>query len=131
MLTDKRAGFTLVEICIALVILSAAVLGMAASTGRMLQPTGDAEVDFQALQSVEDRLAEISLDPRYTLLDSIYAGTETNLPGLTNATRVTAVTRTKTAGTGGAFLDYQTIVVTVSGGRLKQPVFRKLIMGSP
>jgi prepilin-type N-terminal cleavage/methylation domain-containing protein len=131
MLSEKRAGFTLIEICIAIVILSAAVLGIAASTARLLGPTNDAEVDFVALQSVEDRLSEISLDPRYTLLDSIYGGTETDLPGLPGASRETDVTRTRTAQPSGAYLDYQTIVVTVSGGRLADPVSRKLIMGAP
>lgn len=80
MLNHKQAGFTLVEICVALVILSAAVLGLAASTGRMLEPSGNAELEYVALESVQDRLAEMSLDPRYGLLDSIYGGTEEACP---------------------------------------------------
>jgi Tfp pilus assembly protein PilV len=129
MLTDTRnadGGFTLIEICIAIVILTAAILGLGASTSRMLTPTGNAELEFVALAAVEDRLAEIKLDPRYGVLDSLYETTQTNLPGLTGVSRVTSITRTQ-----GAQGDFQTIVVTVSGGRLPAPVSRTLIMGAP
>lgn len=130
-LNQKGAGFTLVEIVIALVILTVGVLGLAASTGRLLEPTGDAEVEFVALAAVEDRIAEMSLDPRYSLLDSIYGGSETGLTGLTGMTRTTTVTRTQTTLSGGGVLDYQTIHVAVSGGRLKATVSRSLVMGAP
>ncbi|MGE0160955.1 MAG: prepilin-type N-terminal cleavage/methylation domain-containing protein [Gemmatimonadales bacterium] len=132
MLTDTgrdrgaSGGFTLIEICIAIVILTVAILGLGASTSRMLNPTANAELEFVALEAVEDRLAEIKLDPRYGVLDSLYNGTQTNLPGLTGASRVTAITRTSNSQA-----DFQTIVVTVSGGRLPAPVSRKLIVGAP
>jgi hypothetical protein len=129
--TTNEQGFTLVEICIAIVILTAAVLGLAASTGQMLAPTGDAEVEFTALQAVEDRLGEIRLDPRYALLDSLYGGTETGLPGLDGMSRRTDVARTRQLQSGGGYLDYQTVVVQVAGGRLPEPVSRKLIIGAP
>jgi Tfp pilus assembly protein PilV len=131
MLGGQRDGFTLVEICIAIVILTVAILGIAASTARMLSPTGDAELEFIALQSVEDRLAEISLDPRYGVLDSLYDATETGMPGLTGVSRVTTVTRTQTALGGGEVLDFTTVLVTASGGRLPATVSRTLIMGAP
>jgi Tfp pilus assembly protein PilV len=129
-LTGKE-GFTLIEITIAILILTTAVLGIAATTGSMIGPAADAELNFVALQSVEDRLSQIRLDPRYAELDSLYEGTETGLPGLPNITRTTSVTRTRTAQTGGKFWDYTTIVVTLSGGRLTSDVFRKLVLGAP
>lgn len=131
MLTHDQRGFTLVEIVIAILILSVAVLGLASSTSRMLAPTGDAENEFLALQYVEDRIAEVSLDPRYGGLDTLYAATDTLVPGVPGASRVTTLTRTQTAGDGGKFIDYWTVVVTVSGGRLASPISRKLIIGAP
>lgn len=131
MLKQNAAGFTLIEIAIAIVILTAAVLGLAASSGQMLSPVNDAESEFVALQYVEDRLAEVRLDPRYGVLDSLYAATETGLSELSGAQRVTVFTRTRTLQTTGKFIDYWTVVVTVSGGRLKAPVFRKLIVAAP
>ncbi|MEQ1856333.1 MAG: type II secretion system protein [Longimicrobiales bacterium] len=131
MLNKNESGFTLVEICIAIVILSAAILGLGSSTSRLLQPTNDAELEFVALSAVDDRLSAIRLDPRYgAVLDSVYDMTEANNP-LTGMSRVTTITRTQTAMSGGKVLDFQTIVVTVSGGRLATPVSRTLIMGAP
>ena len=46
MLTRDQEGFTLVEIVIAILILTVAILGLASSTSQMLQPTGDAEIEF-------------------------------------------------------------------------------------
>ena len=131
MLKKSQGGFTIIEITIAIMILTAAVLGIAASTAQLLVPTGDAELEFQALQSVEERLALIRLDPRYVLLDSIYEDAETNLPGLTDLTRETVVTRRQVAQTGGKIWDYTEIVVSITGGRLKNDIYRKLILGMP
>lgn len=130
MLNDHRAGFTLVEIVIAILILTVAVLGLASSTSSMLAPTADAEIEFIALQSVEDRLALIGLDPRYAVLDSLYAGTDSVL-GVPGAARTTAFTRTQTSGSGSKVIDYWTVVVTASGGRLANAVSRKLVIGAP
>jgi hypothetical protein len=80
---------------------------------------------------VEERLALIRLDPRYVLLDSIYEDSETNLPGLTDLTRETVVTRRQVAQTGGKIWDYTEIVVSITGGRLKNDIYRKLILGMP
>jgi Tfp pilus assembly protein PilV len=131
MLTRDRGGFSLIEVCIAIVILTAAVLGLAASSGSMLSPVNDAETEFAALQYVEDRLTEVRLDPRYSVLDSIYGTTETTLLGLPGARRETTFARTRTAEPNGKWVDYWTVVVTVSGGRLRQPVVRKLIVAAP
>jgi Tfp pilus assembly protein PilV len=128
--TGKAAGFTLIEITIAILILTAAVLGIASSTGKMIAPALSAETNFQALQAVEDRLSLIRMEPRYGKLDSLFAGTQTGLPGITGATRTTTVTRTRTTLTGGKVLDYTTIVVTVTGTRLKVPVSRKLVVAA-
>ena len=131
MLKKSQGGFTIIEITIAIMILTAAVLGIAAATAQLLVPAGDAELEFQALQSVEERLALIRLDPRYVLLDSIYEDSETNLPGLTDLTRETVVTRRQGAQTGGKIWDYTEIVVSITGGRLKNDIYRKLILGMP
>lgn len=124
----NTAGFTLIEITIAVLILTVAVLGIASSTGKLIGPALTAEADFQALQAVEDRLSRIRLEPRYAKLDSLFAGTQTNLPGMTGYTRTTTVTRTYTTLSGGKILDYTTLVVTVTGPRLKAPVSRKLVV---
>lgn len=136
MLTDERLavharGFTLIEITIAILILTTAVLGIAASTGAMLGPAATAEIEFEALQYVEDRLTSIRIEPRYAKLDSLFAGSETSLPGLPGFTRTTTVSRTRQTLTGGKVLDYTTIVVQVNGPGLPTPLYRKLVVAAP
>ena len=126
-----KTGFTLIEIMVAIVMLSVGILGLSASSSKMLEPTNSAETEFIALQYVEDRLAEIRLDPRYGILDSLYVATESPLDGLPGAQRVTAFTRTRTLQTSGKYVDYWTVMVTVSGGRIPAPVARSLIMAAP
>ena len=131
MLTRSNEGFTLIEVTIAILILSTALLGIAASTGRMIEPAATADLEFKALQAVEDRLSHVRLELRYGVLDSLFAGTESNLPGLDECTRLTEVTRYQTTVPGGKILDYTNVVVTVSGGGLATPVSRKLVLGAP
>jgi type II secretory pathway pseudopilin PulG len=131
MLKQSQGGFTLIEITIAILILTAAVLGIAASTGRMIAPTGEAEIEFKALQIIEDRLAAIRLEPRYGVLDSLFSGTQSTLPGLPGYTRTTLVERHEIPQTGGKILDYTEVVVTVSGPGLATDRFRKLVLGAP
>jgi len=136
MLTDDRqaareGGFTLIEITIAILILTVAVLGIAASTGAMLGPAATAEVNFEALQSTTDRITQIRLEPRYGKLDSLFAKTETSLAGLPGFTRVTTVARTRQTLTGGKVLDFTTVVVTLNGPGLPAPLYRKLVVAAP
>ncbi len=131
MLNRSREGFTLIEIMIAIVMLSVAILGLAASSSKMLEPTNSAENDFIALEHVQDRLAEVRLDPRYGLLDSLYATTDSPLVGLPGAVRVTTFARTQDVQPSGKVVDYWTVVVTVRGGRVSAPVMRSLIIAAP
>ena len=75
-------------------------------------------------------MAQIRLDPRYAALDSIYEGRTTGLPGLTDITRTTTVTRKQITQSGGKIWDYTEIVVTMSGGRLSSDIYRMLIIGA-
>lgn len=126
-----QGGFTLIEIIIAILLLTSAVLGIAASAGRMIAPAADAEMEFAALLAVEDRITQVRLDPRYAVLDSLYAGTEQGLPGLDGYSRVTDVTTVSTPIGGGKYMEYLKITVTMSGPTLKEPISRMVIMAAP
>lgn len=128
---DTKNGFTLVEIMVAIVMLTVGILGLSASSSKMLEPTNSAETEFIALQYVVDRISEIRMDPRYGLLDSIYVATESTLPGLAGAQRVTAFARTRNQQGNGKWIDYWTVTVTVSGGRVPAPIARSLILAAP
>ncbi len=127
----NRQGFTIVEMIVAILILTTAILGMGASAGFMMQAASGAGVKSEALQAVEGRISQIVMDPRYTVLDSIYGGTETTLPGLEGYDRQTAITHVYQAGAPGKFTDYKRIVVTVSGPGLTEDITRTMIVGTP
>jgi prepilin-type N-terminal cleavage/methylation domain-containing protein len=124
---ERTAGFTLVEVVVALLLLSVAVLGMGTTASRMATTAAAAEWAALALESVEDRIVEVRMDPRYAALDSLYAGTETDVIG-SGSSRVTTVTHE----TGGSPpLDYKTIAVTVTIPQFDTKVSRKIVVAAP
>lgn len=125
---NPRAGFTIVEVIVALVILATAVLGLAGSVTRLTAAAAGSERRAQAVYSVEDRLDRIEMDGRYDALDSLYVAVEsdTPLPGLS---RTTAVTHVDTDSPTPR--DYRVVTVTVAGIGLVAPVARTLIIAAP
>ena len=93
MLTQEKSGFTIIEVLVALVILSFAVLGLAGSATSLTTAAATAETRAQALYAAQDRISMIAADPGYDDLDD-YDGTEndTPAPGYTRVTTVTHVT---------------------------------------
>ncbi|MEQ9569766.1 MAG: prepilin-type N-terminal cleavage/methylation domain-containing protein [Longimicrobiales bacterium] len=127
----RSGGFTLVEVTIALVILAVAVLGMAASAGVLGRYSAEAEVRALAMQAVQDRISLVKVDPRYGELETLYAGSESDLPGLDGFTRTTTVTRVNQTVSGGGTLDYKVISVVVTGDVLSAPLSRRFTVGAP
>lgn len=128
---QRDGGFTLVEVTIALVILAVAVLGMAASAGVLGRYSAEAEVRALAMQAVQDRISLVKVDPRYGELEDLYAGSESDLPGLDGYTRSTTVTRVNQTTSAGGTIDYKVISVVVSGGALSAPLSRRFTVGAP
>ncbi len=116
---------------IATLILTSAILGLGASAGYMIRSASVAGVKSEALQAVEGRISQIVMDPRYAALDSLYGGTETDLPGLEGHVRVTAITHTRTQSQSGGYVDYKKVMVSVSGPGLTEEVSRTIIVGAP
>ena len=127
MLTGRQ-GFTMVEVIVALAILSTAVLGLAGSATRLTTAAATAEVRAQATYSAQDRIGRIEMDGRYTLLDSLYEGVEAGVPA-DGFTRTTTVEHVST--TSPDTLDYRVITVQVVGPGLTAPVERTLMVAAP
>lgn len=130
MLTHRpERGFTLIEVIVAMVILSVAVLGMASSATRLATTSATAELRALALQAAEDRLSRVRLDPRYGGLDTLYSGIETGFFGVSGMTRTTSVAHVQQSAPNA--LDYKRITVTVTGPMIDPPISRLLVIAAP
>ena len=121
-------GFTLIEIMIALVILTVVILGMATAAAQVVHVVTVTDRSTAAIQLADSRIEEIQLDPDYNGLDSTYAGTETDFPSLPGYTRQTQIVR---VGGLGQATDHRKITVTVNGPGLTQPIKRTVTVAAP
>jgi len=126
----NRRGFTLIELVVAIVVLSAGILGLAASTSYMVRAAAVSGLRAEALQDVEGRISQIVMDSRYHQLESVYVGEEADIQGLDGMTRITEIVHTKTV-LDGRVTDYKTVTVSVEGPGLTKPVSRTIIVGVP
>lgn len=129
-MNTRREGFTVVEIILALLLLSFVVLGFQAATGEIIHYAAQSDRGLVASQLTEDRLELIRLETDYEGLEAGYEAVEDSLPGHPGLTRTTTVTRfVETQVTGE--LDYQRITVTVDGDGLRSPVARTIVVAKP
>lgn len=121
-----RDGFTLLEVMVAMVLLSFMLLGVhAAITDRLVRETGTADKRNVALQLVAERIQTLHLEPVYGQIETRYAGVENPVTGFPNYRRTTTVRRTNTNG-----VDYKTITVTVERTGIPA-ISRTITIGAP
>ncbi|MGI9627763.1 MAG: prepilin-type N-terminal cleavage/methylation domain-containing protein [Longimicrobiales bacterium] len=125
----KRDGYALIELMIAVVVLTVAVLGVAGSTGSIAVEAGRAETEAHATAAVDERISKISLDPRLPLLDSIYQTTETELPGLRGYSRSTVFDSVTVPLSGNNAAIYRRVTVSVAGPQLPVAISRTVVLG--
>lgn len=123
-------GFTLVEVLLALVLLSFMVMGFQAATGEIIRQSAESDHASVAARLVENRLDRIRLDPEYERLEGRYAGREDSVPSYPGLSRTTTIRRTR-AESGRGVLDYVTVTVTVAGPGLGDPVSRTVVIAAP
>ncbi|GMR14326.1 MAG: hypothetical protein BMS9Abin29_2575 [Gemmatimonadota bacterium] len=126
-----RNGYSLVEMIMSMLLLTSGILGMGTTAGRITMAAQSAKARSEALQSVKDGLDLITIDPRYAKLDSIYAGTETELPGMESFVRTTAVNHVEQLVTGGGRIDYKEITVRVTGPGVEKGISRTAVVAAP
>lgn len=120
----RRSGMTLIEVMIALVILTGALLGMGKFITSFSHATSDGALSSVASDLVLDRLETIKGTTSYAGLDT-YAVTENSITGFAGYRRVTQVLRTL-----DATQDYKAITVTVSNPGLSTPVKKSTIIAA-
>ena len=102
-----KNGFTLIEVMIAMVIMSTVLLAMVAATSSLIHVVTVADRNSSALQLVDSRIER---------------------PTLTGFVRTTTIVRF--GGTGQA-VDYKKVTVTVTGPGVPDPVSRTITMAAP
>ncbi len=121
-----QEGFTLIEVLIALTILSAIVLMMAAPASKFLSVTAKSQRRVAVTSVADAQIALVRMYPNYDSLVIKYDSTKSNtpFPGYTRQTRVIR-TGANTAG------DVTRIVVTVTGPGLATPIKRYATIAAP
>ena len=129
LLTRRRAeaGFTLLEVMIAMVILGIVLISFQATAAdRLLKDLGTVDRCGVAMQLAVERLRTVQMDPVYGSLSTRYSGTETGMANFPGYTRATVVSRTVSGR-----VDYSTVTVTVQHAQLTKPVKRTLVIAAP
>jgi prepilin-type N-terminal cleavage/methylation domain-containing protein len=122
--TRARRGMTLVELMVAMVMLTGVLLGMGKFITNFAHTASDGALSSTAADLVQDRLEYVKTTAPYTNLSS-YAGIESAIPGHPNFTRETDVVRTNTTAS-----DYTTITVIVSHPSLRLQVMKTTMISS-
>ena len=123
---SSRAGFTLIEVAIAVTILGIVALGLMSATARLTRGVTDDRVRTIAIAGVDAQVALVRTWPVYGSLDATYAGTVSNTP-LPGLTRVTTIVRT---GGVGQVNDYKRVTVQISGTGLATPIARTVTVAA-
>lgn len=111
----RRDGFTLVEMLIAMVVLTIVLAGLGRFMGAFQHDTTRARIRLVATAVAHERLELVRADPRYDQLRATYqlgaGGDTTGFPGFPQMRRRTLVVRDQ-SGTPPRDLTTVTVVVT-------------------
>lgn len=128
---NSHDGFTMVEVIVALLVLTVGLLGLAATAGRLHTAVARSGSEAVAQQAADDRLARVLLHPRYGELDSLFTAVEDPIDDLDDYRRVTDVSRVIAPTAGGGQVDFTRVTVTVEGPMIEDPVVRTAVVGAP
>jgi prepilin-type N-terminal cleavage/methylation domain-containing protein len=74
-----RRGLSLVEVVVALAILGSVMLGLGMFSAKMSQSTSGSRLKILASQLANERLDLVKTAPRYSMIESVYVATESNV----------------------------------------------------
>jgi prepilin-type N-terminal cleavage/methylation domain-containing protein len=122
----RDAGFTLLEVLIALLMLAVVLTMLSGSTMRAAVNQTRTTASIEAAAAADAVIARARLWPDYSTLNS-FAGTAANTPRA-GMTRLTTVQR---VGGAGQTRDFTRITVRISSAELAAPVERTISIASP
>lgn len=119
-----RHGFTLIEVLVALGIMSGALIGMAAFVGKAQHTVGSNSIASTASDLAAMRIEAVKGSNNYGALEQM-AVTETSIIDGPGFTRTTLVTRTNTA-----LGDYKTVTVLVTHPAMTTATRKTIVVGA-
>ncbi|MGH7514516.1 MAG: type IV pilus modification PilV family protein [Gemmatimonadales bacterium] len=122
-----RAGFTLIEVTIALVMLAFVVLSLQSTTGRFLHVVTQDRVRAEADAIADGRIAQVRLWPDYGTLEAQFRGTQLDQPRVGWAVTTTVLQ----VGGAGRPDDFKRVTVQVTAPTLSAPVQRTVSVAAP
>lgn len=123
-----RQGMTLVEVMIALVMLTTVMLGMGAFMAQYGHAVGTSSAKASARELVAERIEYVKGATQYPSIEATYGGVETSIPGYPGFTRRTLVMRV--GGQPGDRFDHKVITVIVDGPGLDKPVKKTSVIAA-
>jgi prepilin-type N-terminal cleavage/methylation domain-containing protein len=122
----SRDGFTLIEVIMAVTILSSITLMMAAPASKFMSTTAKSQRRIAASAAADAQIALVRMYPNYDSLRVKFDSTRSNVP-FPGYTRQTQVIRTG----AGTTSDITRIVVTITGSGLATPIKRTATIAAP
>lgn len=123
-------GVTLIEVIIAMVILTVVLLGMGAFAAGFTRGVRQADARTVAVNLADQKLSEIRAAPNYAGLETTYNATESTISGFTGYSRVTFISRT--GGLKPTFTqDFKTVTVTVTAPGIVTPIKKTIVVAAP
>jgi prepilin-type N-terminal cleavage/methylation domain-containing protein len=123
--SGSRAGMTLIEVVITLVLLSGVLLYMGRYVGKFVHDTGIATAASAASDLATDKVETVKAYRNYSTLETVFNGSENVVVNNVTYTRVTLITRTVSTTT-----DYKSVTVTVSASLLATPIKKSTIIAA-
>jgi prepilin-type N-terminal cleavage/methylation domain-containing protein len=123
-----RRGMTLVEVMIALVLMTSVMLGMGAFMAKYGHAVGTSSAKASARELVAERLEYVKGATQYPSIETTYGGVETSIAGYPGFTRRTLVMRV--GGKPSDKFDHKVITVIVNGPGLDKPVKKTSVISA-
>ena len=119
---------TLIEVMIALVMLSTVMLGMASFMAHYGHAVGTSSAKATARELVAERIEYVKGATQYPSIEATYGGFEASIPGHPGFTRRTLVMRV--GGRPNDRFDHKVITVIVNGPGLDKPVKKTSVISA-
>jgi prepilin-type N-terminal cleavage/methylation domain-containing protein len=126
----RERGVTLIEVIVAMVILTVVLLGMGRFAVGFTRTVRQSDARTVAVNLADQRLSEIRSAPNYSGLETNYNANEPTIAGFTGYARLTQIVRS--GGPRPTYSeDYKTVTVTITVPGVPVPIKKTIVVAAP